>query len=133
MTSWPSWKLRATCAALPSPRPHLEITALADRVVRAGSAALLFENPTGHAMPVLANRFGTPPAWRLRWAWPLGPTEPPLRAPSRPCPTRPWCASARHAATNKWPGETQREWGRPMAMDAAVSQRMNALADALGL
>ncbi|AVP57280.1 4-hydroxy-3-polyprenylbenzoate decarboxylase [Pulveribacter suum] len=36
-------------------------------------------------------------------------------------------------ATNKWPGESQREWGRPMAMDAAVSVRMNALADALGL
>ena len=36
-------------------------------------------------------------------------------------------------ATNKWPGETQREWGRTMAMDAEVSQRMNALADALGL
>ena len=36
-------------------------------------------------------------------------------------------------ATNKWPGETQREWGRPMGMDAAVSRRMNALAEALGL
>ena len=36
-------------------------------------------------------------------------------------------------ATNKWPGETQREWGRPMAMDAEVSARMHALADALGL
>ena len=36
-------------------------------------------------------------------------------------------------ATNKWPGETQREWGRPMAMDADVARRMNALADALGL
>ena len=36
-------------------------------------------------------------------------------------------------ATNKWPGETQREWGRTMAMDAQVSARMNALADALGL
>ena len=36
-------------------------------------------------------------------------------------------------ATNKWPGETQREWGRPMAMDAAVQARMNALADDLGL
>ena len=36
-------------------------------------------------------------------------------------------------ATNKWPGETQREWGRPMAMDAEVSARMNALADQLGL
>uniref|UniRef100_UPI00289A7799 UbiD family decarboxylase domain-containing protein n=1 Tax=Pulveribacter sp. TaxID=2678893 RepID=UPI00289A7799 len=36
-------------------------------------------------------------------------------------------------ATNKWPGETQREWGRPMAMDAAVSRRMDALAEELGL
>ena len=36
-------------------------------------------------------------------------------------------------ATNKWPGETRREWGRPMAMDAQVSQRMNQLADQLGL
>ncbi|MFO1176910.1 MAG: 4-hydroxy-3-polyprenylbenzoate decarboxylase [Ottowia sp.] len=36
-------------------------------------------------------------------------------------------------ATKKWPGETQREWGRPMAMDGDVSARMNALADALGL
>ncbi|MBK6867674.1 MAG: UbiD family decarboxylase [Burkholderiales bacterium] len=36
-------------------------------------------------------------------------------------------------ATNKWPGETQREWGRPMAMDAAVGARMNALADTLGI
>ena len=36
-------------------------------------------------------------------------------------------------ATNKWPGETQRDWGRPMAMDAEVTQRMNALADDLGL
>ena len=36
-------------------------------------------------------------------------------------------------ATNKWPGETQREWGRPMAMDAAVQQRMDVLFDSLGL
>lgn len=36
-------------------------------------------------------------------------------------------------ATNKWPGETQREWARPMAMDAEVSARMHALVDALGL
>ena len=36
-------------------------------------------------------------------------------------------------ATNKWPGETQREWGQPMAMDGEVSARMNALSDALGL
>ena len=34
-------------------------------------------------------------------------------------------------ATNKWPGETQREWGRPMAMDAAVQQRMDVLFDSL--
>ena len=40
--------------------PHLEMTALADRVLRAGGPALLFANPTGHAMPVLANLFGTP-------------------------------------------------------------------------
>jgi 4-hydroxy-3-polyprenylbenzoate decarboxylase len=36
-------------------------------------------------------------------------------------------------ATNKWPGETQREWGRPMAMNRAVTARMDALAAALGL
>ncbi|MDP3759418.1 MAG: 4-hydroxy-3-polyprenylbenzoate decarboxylase [Ramlibacter sp.] len=36
-------------------------------------------------------------------------------------------------ATNKWPGETQREWGRPMAMDADVTKRMDALLDSLGL
>ena len=40
--------------------PHLEMTALADRVLRSGGPALLFENPTGHRMPVLANLFGTP-------------------------------------------------------------------------
>ena len=40
--------------------PHLEMTALADRVLRAGGPALLFEQPTGHTMPVLANLFGTP-------------------------------------------------------------------------
>ena len=37
--------------------PHLEMTALCDRVLRAGGPALLFENPTGHRMPVLANLF----------------------------------------------------------------------------
>ena len=36
-------------------------------------------------------------------------------------------------ATNKWPGETQREWGRTMAMDAEVAARMQVLGDALGL
>ena len=40
--------------------PHLEMTALADRVLRSGGPALLFENPTGHSLPVLANLFGTP-------------------------------------------------------------------------
>ncbi|MCX8145851.1 MAG: 4-hydroxy-3-polyprenylbenzoate decarboxylase [Azovibrio sp.] len=40
--------------------PHLEMTEIADRVLRAGGPALLFENPKGHAMPVLANLFGTP-------------------------------------------------------------------------
>ncbi len=40
--------------------PHLEMTALCDRVLRAAGPALLFENPTGHRMPVLANLFGTP-------------------------------------------------------------------------
>jgi len=36
-------------------------------------------------------------------------------------------------ATNKWPGETQREWGRTIAMDADVAARMDALAQTLGL
>ena len=39
--------------------PHLEMTALCDRVLRAGGPALLFERPTGHSMPVLGNLFGT--------------------------------------------------------------------------
>ncbi|MDP3133036.1 MAG: UbiD family decarboxylase, partial [Burkholderiaceae bacterium] len=36
-------------------------------------------------------------------------------------------------ATNKWPGETQREWGRVMAMDPVVDKKMAQLADQLGL
>ncbi len=40
--------------------PHLEMTAVCDRVLRAGGPALLFERPTGHNMPVLGNLFGTP-------------------------------------------------------------------------
>ncbi len=36
-------------------------------------------------------------------------------------------------ATNKWPGETQREWGRTIEMDAAVKQRVDAMWGALGL
>ena len=40
--------------------PCLEMTEIADRVLRAGGPALLFEKPKGHSMPVLANLFGTP-------------------------------------------------------------------------
>ncbi len=36
-------------------------------------------------------------------------------------------------ATNKWPGETQREWGRTIVMDEAVKQRVDALWGELGL
>ncbi|HWI36051.1 MAG TPA: 4-hydroxy-3-polyprenylbenzoate decarboxylase [Burkholderiales bacterium] len=39
--------------------PRLEMTEIADRVLRAGGPALLFERPAGHDMPVLANLFGT--------------------------------------------------------------------------
>ena len=39
---------------------RLEMTALADRVLRAGGPALLFERPEGYRTPVLANLFGTP-------------------------------------------------------------------------
>ncbi len=34
-------------------------------------------------------------------------------------------------ATNKWPGETSREWGRAIRMDAAVSARVAPIFDAL--
>ncbi|MFP4682048.1 MAG: 4-hydroxy-3-polyprenylbenzoate decarboxylase [Ectothiorhodospira sp.] len=40
--------------------PHLEMTEVCDRVLRGGGPALLFERPTGHDIPVLANLFGTP-------------------------------------------------------------------------
>ncbi|MCU7799615.1 MAG: 4-hydroxy-3-polyprenylbenzoate decarboxylase [gamma proteobacterium symbiont of Lucinoma myriamae] len=40
--------------------PNLEMTEIADRVLRAEGPALLFENPVGHSIPVLANLFGTP-------------------------------------------------------------------------
>ena len=36
-------------------------------------------------------------------------------------------------ATNKWPGETQREWGRPIAMDPAVKARVDAIWGELGI
>ena len=40
--------------------PYLEMTEIADRTLRAEGPALLFENPKGHTIPVLANLFGTP-------------------------------------------------------------------------
>ncbi len=39
--------------------PRLEMTEICDRVLRAGGPALLFERPSGHDMPVLANLFGS--------------------------------------------------------------------------
>ncbi|MFO7604361.1 MAG: 4-hydroxy-3-polyprenylbenzoate decarboxylase [Gammaproteobacteria bacterium] len=36
-------------------------------------------------------------------------------------------------ATNKWPGETSREWGRPITMSAEVKQRVDAMWDSLGI
>ncbi|GAB1413942.1 hypothetical protein MASR1M97_26780 [Candidatus Desulfobacillus denitrificans] len=36
-------------------------------------------------------------------------------------------------ATNKWPGETGREWGRAIAMDESVKRRVEALWQELGL
>ena len=36
-------------------------------------------------------------------------------------------------ATNKMPGETDREWGQPIIMDAEVKQRIDKLWDELGI
>ncbi|MET0091132.1 MAG: 4-hydroxy-3-polyprenylbenzoate decarboxylase [Candidatus Thiodiazotropha sp.] len=36
-------------------------------------------------------------------------------------------------ATNKWPGETQREWGRPIRMSDLVKQRIEQIWDQLGI
>ncbi len=36
-------------------------------------------------------------------------------------------------ATNKWPGETTREWGRPIRMSDAIKQRVDTLWAELGL
>lgn len=36
-------------------------------------------------------------------------------------------------ATNKWPGETQREWGVPITMDPKVSKRVDEIWQTLGL
>ena len=40
--------------------PHLEMTEICDRLLKAGGPAVLFEKPEGHAIPVLGNLFGTP-------------------------------------------------------------------------
>ncbi|MDH4030390.1 MAG: UbiD family decarboxylase, partial [Chromatiales bacterium] len=36
-------------------------------------------------------------------------------------------------ATNKWPGETDREWGRPIQMDDETRKRIDELWPSLGL
>jgi 4-hydroxy-3-polyprenylbenzoate decarboxylase len=40
--------------------PHLEITEICDRTLKAGGPALLFEHPKGYDIPLLGNLFGTP-------------------------------------------------------------------------
>ena len=36
-------------------------------------------------------------------------------------------------ATNKWPGETDREWGRPIVMDSGVKARVDEIWEQLGI
>jgi len=36
-------------------------------------------------------------------------------------------------ATNKWPGESTREWGSPITMDEAVKKKIDDLWDELGI
>jgi 4-hydroxy-3-polyprenylbenzoate decarboxylase len=48
--------------------PELEITALADRAVKSGGPALLFEDVEGAELPLAINVYGT----RERMAWALG-------------------------------------------------------------
>jgi 4-hydroxy-3-polyprenylbenzoate decarboxylase len=36
-------------------------------------------------------------------------------------------------ATSKWPGETDRTWGRPIAMSPEVKSRIDAIWDTLGI
>src|SRR5436190_1497822 len=50
---------------------RLEMTAVGDFTLRQGGPALLFENPLGYTIPVLANLFGTP----ARVAQAMGATE----------------------------------------------------------
>jgi 4-hydroxy-3-polyprenylbenzoate decarboxylase len=53
--------------------PYLEITEFADRAVKGGGPALLFEKPKGSNVPVLINSFASarkmemPPASRSSW------------------------------------------------------------------
>jgi 4-hydroxy-3-polyprenylbenzoate decarboxylase len=36
-------------------------------------------------------------------------------------------------ATNKWPGETSREWGIPIAMSVPVKEKIDRIWDSLGI
>ena len=36
-------------------------------------------------------------------------------------------------ATNKWQGETQRQWGRPIRMDAGIKRRVDEIWETLGI
>ena len=36
-------------------------------------------------------------------------------------------------ATNKWPGETNREWGKPIVMDEAIKKKVDELWEELGI
>ena len=36
-------------------------------------------------------------------------------------------------ATNKWPGETSREWGEPIVMSEEVKQKVDDIWDELGI
>src|ERR1700744_650006 len=48
--------------------PNLEVSAIADRVMKSGGPALLFENVAGSAFPLLINAYGS----RRRMAMALG-------------------------------------------------------------
>jgi 4-hydroxy-3-polyprenylbenzoate decarboxylase len=51
--------------------PHLEITEFADRAVKNGGPALLFEKPKGSSIPVLINSFARSRYKWIRWKrWP---------------------------------------------------------------
>jgi 4-hydroxy-3-polyprenylbenzoate decarboxylase len=36
-------------------------------------------------------------------------------------------------ATNKWPGETSREWGRPIKMTEEIRRKVDELWESLGI